>query len=113
MARLKKHIAASRRNGRKATNKGNIKEEPTAVLKEVRVRNGASLDITFEKVLRAKLHKNAKYYDEWRTEQRVAAAAHVVRAAFLPGRKRECGDAKRITEASAYLRAFEVATNTL
>ena len=41
MARLKKHIAASRRSGRKATNKGNIKEEPTAVLKEVRVRNGA------------------------------------------------------------------------
>jgi hypothetical protein len=67
------------------------------------------LDITFEKVLREKLHTNAKYYDEWRTEQRVAAAAHVVQAAFLPGRKQECGDAKRTSEASAYLRAFEVA----
>ena len=31
------------------------------------MRNGAALDITFEKVLRAKLHKNvAQYFDEWR-----------------------------------------------
>ena len=47
----------------------------SSVLKEVHVRNGASLDITFEKVMRAKLHK-------WRVEQRVARAAQMVRARY-------------------------------
>ena len=74
MGRPKKHVKASRDNGSMATNKGKIKSEPKAILKEVYVRNGASLDITFEKVMRAKLYKNNKYYDEWRVEQRVASA---------------------------------------
>ena len=39
------------------------------------MRNGAALDVTFEKTLRAKLHKNVQYFDEWRAEQRLASAS--------------------------------------
>ena len=112
MGRPKKHVKASRDNGSMAPNKGKIKSEPKAILKEVYVRNGASLDITFEKVMRAKLHKNNKYYDEWRVEQRVARAAQMVRAALLPGKQLEGDGVKRLAEpeARAYLNAFEAAT---
>ena len=110
MGRPKKHVKASRDNGSMATNKGKIKLEPKAILKEVYVHNGASLDITFEKVMRAKLYKNNKYYDEWRVEQRVASATQMVQAALLPGNQPEGDGVKRLAAAHAYLNAFEAAT---
>ena len=111
MVRPKKHIAASRKNGSKATNYGKIKAEPTVVFKESYVRNGAALDVTFEKVLRAKLHKNVKYFDEWRAEQRLASASQLVRAAFLPGSKQDCAAASRVASARSWLQAYSAATS--
>ena len=109
MARPKKHIAASRKNGSTATNYGKIKAEPTVVFKESYVRNGAALDITFEKVLRAKLHKNVQYFDEWRAEQRLASASQLVRAAYLPGSKQDCDAASRVASARRWLQAYSAA----
>ena len=111
MVRPKKHIAASRKNGSKATNYGKIKAEPTVVFKESYVRNGAALNVTFEKVLRAKLHKNVKYFDEWRAEQRLASASQLVRAAFLPGSKQDCAAASRVASARSWLQAYSAATS--
>ena len=76
-----------------------IKAEPTVVFKESYVRNGAALDITFEKVARAKLHKNVQYFDEWRAEKRLASASQLVRAACLPGSKPDCDAASRVASA--------------
>ena len=109
MARPKKHIAASRKNGSTATNYGKIKAEPTVVFKESMVRNGAALDITFEKVLRAKLHKNAQYFDEWRAEKRLASKSQLVRAAYLPGSKPDSDAASRVASARRWLQAYSAA----
>ena len=111
MARPKKHIAASRKNGSTATNYGKIKAEPTVVFKESYVRNGAALDITFEKVLRAKLHKNVQYFDEWRVEKRLASASQLVRAAYLPGSKQDGAAASRVASARSWLQAYSSATS--
>ena len=71
----------------------------------------AALDVTFEKVLRAKLHKNVKYFDEWRAEQRLASASQLVRAAFLPGSKQDCAAASRVASARSWLQAYSEATS--
>ena len=112
MARPKKNIAASRKNGSKALNYGKIKAEPTVVFKESYVRNGAALDITFEKTLRAKLHKNVQYFDEWRAEQRLASASQLVRAAYLPGSKQTADAASRVASARSWLQAYDAATSS-
>ena len=112
MARPKKNIAASRKNGSKASNYGKIKAEPTVVFKESYVRNGAALDITFEKTLRAKLHKNVQYFDEWRAEQRLASASQLVRAAYLPGSKQTADAASRVASARSWLQAYSAATSS-
>ena len=111
MARPKKNIAASRKNG-STSNYGKIKAEPTVVFKESYVRNGAALDITFEKTLRAKLHKNVQYFDEWRAEQRLASASQLVRAAYLPGSKQDCDAASRVASTRSWLQAYDAATSS-
>ena len=73
------------------------------------MRNGAALDITFEKVLRAKLHKNVQYFDEWRAEKRLASASQLVRAAYLPGSKPDSDAASRVASARRWLQAYSAA----
>ena len=90
MPRPKKGVARSRINGSKASNHGKIKAEPVAVIKPVYRARGAAGGITFEKVMRAQLHKNEKYLDELRAEEELQLAARVVRARYLPG----CGPEK-------------------
>ena len=111
MPRPKRGVARSRINGSKASNHGKIKAEPVAVIKPVYRARGAAGGITFEKVLRAKLHKNEHYLDELRAEEQLRAAVRVVRARYLPG----CGPEKpgglTCEEARAILAAYQAATD--
>ena len=110
MPRPKKGTKRSRINGSKASNKGKLKSEPVAIININYGARGAAGGITFEKVLRAQLHKNEKYLDELRAEEQLNAAARVVRARYRPG----CGPEKpgglTCEEARAILAAYQAAT---
>ena len=110
MPRPKKGVASSRSNGSKASNKGKLTSEAVTIIKTVYGARGAAGGITFEKVLRAQLHKNEKYLDELRAEEQLNAAARVVRARYRPG----CGPEKpgglTCEEARAILAAYQAAT---
>ena len=113
MPRPTKSARRSRTNGSKASNKGKRKAEPVAIININYGARGAAGGITFEKVLRAQLHKNEKYLDELSAEGRGAAlkaAARVVRARYRPG----CGPEKpgglTCEEARAILAAYQAAT---
>ena len=113
MPRPKKGVASSRSNGSKASNKGKLKSEPVTIIKVVYGARGAAGGITFERVLRAQLHKNEKYLDELRAEEQLNAAARVVRARYRPG----CGPENKekpggltCEEARAILAAYQAAT---
>ena len=110
MGRPPKHVRGSRSNGSKASNKGKLTSEAVTIIKTVYGARGAAGGITFEKVLRAQLHKNEKYLDELRAEEQLNAAARVVRARYRPG----CGPEKpgglTCEEARAILAAYQAAT---
>ena len=110
MPRPKKGVANSRRNGNKACNKGKIKAEPVAVIKPVYRARGAAGGITFEKVMRAQLHKNEHYLDELRAEEQLQAAARVVRARYLPSCGPEKPGGMSCEAARAILAAYQAAT---
>ena len=80
----------------------------------IKVQNGGSpslrSQITFEKVFRAKLHKNTKYMDELRAEALLERAARVIRACYLPGCRPEKDGGMSYEAARAILDAFEAAT---
>ena len=103
-------MANSRSNGSKASNKGKLKSEPVAIININYGARSAAGGITFEKVLRAQLHKNEKYLDELRAEEQLGVAARVVRARYLPG----CGPDKpgsmSCEVARAILAAYREAT---
>ena len=87
MGHLKKHVAASRSNGASASNHGKLNSEPAAIIRPVLgVRSGIA-GVTFDKVFRAKLHKNTKYLDECRATVLLERAAQVVRACYSPGHR--------------------------
>ena len=110
MPRPKKGTRRSRINGSKASNKGKLKSEPVAIININYGARSAAGGITFEKVLRAQLHKNEKYLDELRAEEQLGVAARVVRARYLPG----CGPDKpgsmSCEVARAILAAYREAT---
>ena len=110
MGRVKKHVAASRGNGAKASNHGKLKSEPAAIIRAVLGERSGNAGITFEKVFRAKLHKNTKYMDELRATALLERAAQVVRACYLPGYRPEKHGGMPCAEARAILAAFEAAT---
>ena len=66
--------------------------------------------VTFEKVLRAQLHKNEKYLDELRAEEQLGVAARVVRARYLPGCGPEKPGSMSCEVARAILAAYQAAT---
>ena len=113
MPKLKKHVAASRSNGSKASNKGKITAEKVAVLRVVTKGGGVAgpASIGFEYAWRAKLHKNAKYIDEQRVEERLAAAAAVVRERYLPGVGPADDAGAALARARAILEAYAEATS--
>ena len=110
MPRPKKGVANSRRNGSKASNKGKIKAEPVSIIKPIYGARGAAGGVTFEKVLRAQLHKNEKYLDEVRAEEQLSVAARVVRARYLPGCGPEKPGGMSCEVARAILAAYQAAT---
>ena len=67
--------------------------------------------IGFEYAWRAKLHKNAKYIDEQRVEERLAAAAAVVRERYLPGVGPADDAGAALARARAILEAYAEATS--
>ena len=112
MARPKKHVTASRINGGKATNKGKATSAKVPVIK---VQNGGSpslrSQITFEKVFRVKLHKNAKYFDEVYAEELAARASQAVRAAEKCGNGMGKGPCMEPETARSILDAYQAATD--
>ena len=110
MGRAKKHVASARANGSKASNNGKLKSELVAIIRLVPDARSGSAGINFEKVFRAKLHKNTKYMDELRAEALLERAARVVRACYLPGCRPEKGDGMSCEAARGILDAFEAAT---
>ena len=110
MGRLKKHVAASRSNGASASNHGKLNLEPAAIIRPVLGARSGNAGVTFEKVFRAKLHKNTKYLDEFRATVLLERAAQVVRACYLPGYRPEKHGGMPCAEARAILAAFEAAT---
>ena len=81
MPRPKKHVANSRSNGSKASNKGNISAVKIRVLvPKVQWRGGDPV-VTFSTVFRAKLHKNEKYQEQAEADAWAAEAAQVVQDA--------------------------------
>ena len=110
MGRAKKHVASARRNGSKASNTGKLKSEPVAIIRCVPAALAANCaGITFEKVFRAPLHKNATYADELRADALLERAARVVRACYLPGCRPEKDGGMTCEAARAILAAFEAA----
>ena len=73
-------------------------------------RASSSAGVNFEKVFRAKLHKNTKYMDELRTETLLERAARVIRACYLPGCRPEKDSGMSCEAARAILDAFGAAT---
>ena len=110
MPRPPKHVRGSRVNGSKASNKGKLKSEPIEIIKPVFIVRGGTGTVTFEKVLRAKLNKNAKYEDELKALAYVKDAAQVVRACYLPGHVPEKHPRVSCAEARAILAAYQAAT---
>jgi hypothetical protein len=110
MGRAKKHVASARANGSKASNNGKRKSEPVVVIRCVPDARSSSAGVNFEKVFRAKLHKNTKYMDELRTETLLERAARVIRACYLPGCRPEKDSGMSCEAARAILDAFGAAT---
>ena len=110
MPRPKKGVARSRNNGSKASNKGKRKAEPVAIININYGARRAAGGVTFEKVLRAQLHKNEKYLDEVRAEEQLSVAARVVRARYLPGCGPEKPGGMSCEVARAILAAYQAAT---
>ena len=110
MPRPKKGVARSRINGSKASNKGKRKAEPVAIINVNYGARSAAGGVTFEKVLRAQLHKNEKYLDEVRAEEQLSVAARVVRARYLPGCGPEKPGGMSCEMARAILAAYQAAT---
>ena len=109
MGRAKKHVASARRNGSKASNNGKLKSELVAIIRLVPDARSGSAGVNFEKVFRAKLHKNTKYMDELRAEALLERAARVIRACYLPGCRPEKDSGMSCEAARAILAAFEAA----
>ena len=97
MSRPGKRAKACRTNGSKASNKGKLSAELVAVIKVKYTVRGRSVLVGFEKVFRARLHRNEKYLDEQRADEQLAAAARVVRECYLPGRM-----CRRVTRAARH-----------
>ena len=109
MPRPGKRAKACRTNGGKASNKGKLSAELVAVIKVKYTVRGRSVLVGFEKVFRARLHRNEKYLDEQRADEQLAAAARVVRACYLPGHVQESDGGKACAAAHATLNAYEAA----
>ena len=110
MPRPPKHVRGSRGNGSKASNKGKLKSEPVEIVKPVFKVRGGTGTVDFEKVLRAKLNKNAKYEDELNALAYVKDAAQVVRVCYLPGHVPEKRPRVSCAEARAILAAYQAVT---
>ena len=107
MPRVSKKVAASKRNGSKAANKGRVVSEKVSVLQIKLINNNSGAKaVAFEKVYRAKLHKGEQYLDEQRAEARVAAAAAIVRAAFCPGAPAAKDGGRALAQAQTLLNAY-------
>ena len=92
-------------------NKGKLSAEPVAVIKVKYTVRGRSVLVGFEKVFRARLHRNEKYLDEQRADEQLAAAARVVRACYLPGHVQESDGGKACAAAHATLNANEAGSH--
>ena len=110
MGRAKKLVASARANGSKASNNGKLKSELVAIIRLVPDARSGSAGVNFEKVFRAKLHKNTKYMDELRAEEQLKAAARVVRGRYLPGCGPEKPGGMSCEVARAILAAYQAAT---
>ena len=110
MPRPKKSAAASRKNGGKATNKGNITSAKVTILvPQEQWRKGAKT-VKFEKVLRAKLQKGMKYAEEVRCSMLVSEAEMVVKEVGLGRDDVEEWAGLSLHEARGILAAFQAAT---
>ena len=111
MARPKKHIAASRINGGKATNKGKVTSAKVPVIVVQNADPSLRSSISFEKVFRAKLPKNAKYFDELYAEELAARASQAVRDAENCGNGTGKGACIEPETARGILDAYQAATD--
>ena len=79
MPPVPKHIKASRNNGGKAKNKGNLTGNKVKIIREkIGVTPPAGEHIVFETVIRAKPHKRSKYADQMETEFMLKVAKGVL-----------------------------------
>ena len=79
------HQGQHRNNGGKATNKGKVTSAKVPVIVVQNADPSLRSSISFEKVFRAKLPKNAKYFDEVYAEDLAARASQAVRDAEICG----------------------------
>ena len=107
MGRPKKHVAASKSNGSKASNKGKITSAKVKVIcAKVQWRRGEPA-ITFETKFRAKLHKKMKYEDQEEAEAWAAEAAQVVKDAERGAHSAADSDGMSLETAREILKAYQ------
>jgi hypothetical protein len=107
MGRPGKRAKASKANGSMASNAGKIASERTTVIRAVFDNRKAKYGWYFEKVLRAKLHKNERYADELKAQELLLAAEWAVVAADLPTSGQEHVAGMQCEVAQAILAAFD------
>ena len=111
MPRPKKHVANSRANGSKASNKGSIVSAKIPVLCPKVLWRGGDPVITFTKVFKAKLHKNEIYSEQKEADSWAAEAKQVIKDA---ARGADCAaecDRMSVSAARSILKAYWEATN--